>query len=301
MDNHFILEDRLQKIRQIYKEYNLEDNASVSFSGGRDSLVASKLLDMAIPSNKIPRIFVNTGLEFVETVAFVKRCQKVDNRIQIITPKYSAKTCFTEYGYPFKSKYHSHLLHLYQRQPTAESALKYANRGDHSQWACPDKLRYQFSPDFQLKVSDKCCYKMKKEPLAKWAKENNRSIAITGMRRAEKGLRNDLPCLSFQNEKLKLFSPLAPLTDEFVFWFCETYHIQCSLLYYPPYNFKRTGCVGCPFNTELHENLQTLKELCPIDYRRAVNLFGAVYEEYSRIGYRRFTPEEGKLYYAERT
>lgn len=292
MDEQFILKDRLQKIRQIYHQYDLEKNASLSFSGGRDSLIASKILDIAVPENQIPRVFVNTGLEFVETVAFVKCCEKVDKRINIITPKYSAKICFADFGYPFKSKYHSHLLNLYQRNPKAESALKYASRGDHSQWACPDKLRYQFSADFQLKVSDKCCYKMKKEPLAKWAKEHNRTIAITGMRRAEKGLRNDLPCLSFKGQKLHLFSPLAPLTNEFVFWFCKEYGIECSRLYYPPYNFERTGCIGCPFNTKLHEDLQVLKELSPVDYRRAVNLFGAVYAEYSRINYRGFSKNE---------
>ena len=52
MTNDFILEDRLQKIRQIISEYG-EDQFYISFSGGKDSVVLSALVDMAIPGNKI--------------------------------------------------------------------------------------------------------------------------------------------------------------------------------------------------------------------------------------------------------
>ena len=60
MTNDFILEDRLQKIRQIIGEYG-EDNFAISFSGGKDSTVLSALVDMAILGNMIPRVFADTG------------------------------------------------------------------------------------------------------------------------------------------------------------------------------------------------------------------------------------------------
>lgn len=287
-EQQFLFQDRIQKIRQIYKEYDLENVGYISFSGGKDSVIVSKLFDLAIPENRLPRVFCNTGLEYTETVKYVKRCAETDSRIKIILPRYSVKTCFSEYGYPFKSKYHAHLLNLYQRNPNAESALKYVHRGDHSQWACPDKLIYQFSPDFKLKVSDKCCYKLKKEPFTKYSKETGRTIGITGMRRAEKGLRNDLPCLSFRREKLHLFSPLAPCNNEFEFWFIKEFNVILSPLYYEPFNFQRTGCIGCPFAVHVKEQLEIMKEKIPQDYKRAINLFSPVYEEYARIGYRGF-------------
>lgn len=72
MDNEFILQDRLQKIRQIITEYG-EENFYVSFSGGKDSTVLSALIDMALPGNTIPRVFANTGIELNMIVDFVER------------------------------------------------------------------------------------------------------------------------------------------------------------------------------------------------------------------------------------
>ena len=44
--NEFILQDRLQKIKQIINQYG-EENFYLSFSGGKDSTVLSKLVDIA--------------------------------------------------------------------------------------------------------------------------------------------------------------------------------------------------------------------------------------------------------------
>ena len=71
-DNEFLLEDRLQKIRQIINKYG-EDNFYVSFSGGKDSTVLSALVDMALPNNTIPRVYANTGIEYKLILEFVER------------------------------------------------------------------------------------------------------------------------------------------------------------------------------------------------------------------------------------
>ena len=57
----------------------------------------------------------------------------------------------------------------------------------NTKFRCPKMLEYQFTPEFALKCSDKCCLKMKKEPIKKWEKDNSRTIAITGMRNSEGG------------------------------------------------------------------------------------------------------------------
>ena len=72
MDNEFLLQDRLQKIRQIINKYG-EENFYQSYSGGKDSTVLSHLLDMAIPGNKIPRVYANTGIEYRLILDFVER------------------------------------------------------------------------------------------------------------------------------------------------------------------------------------------------------------------------------------
>lgn len=60
----FDLADRVQKIKSINEQYDLENNAFISFSGGKDSTVLSKIIDIALPGNKIPRVFFNTGIEY---------------------------------------------------------------------------------------------------------------------------------------------------------------------------------------------------------------------------------------------
>lgn len=72
MDNEFVLQDRIQKIQQVIRQYG-EENFYLSFSGGKDSVVLSHLVDMAIPGNKIPRVFANTGIEYKLILDFVER------------------------------------------------------------------------------------------------------------------------------------------------------------------------------------------------------------------------------------
>ena len=63
-ENEFMLADRIAKIQSINQQFDLENNAYLSFSGGKDSTVLHYLLDEAIPGNKIPRVFINTGIEY---------------------------------------------------------------------------------------------------------------------------------------------------------------------------------------------------------------------------------------------
>ena len=83
MTNEFILQDRLQKIRQIINQYG-EDNFYISFSGGKDSTVLSALVDMAIPDNKIPRVYADTGIELYMIRDFVLEMQNIDSSITTI-------------------------------------------------------------------------------------------------------------------------------------------------------------------------------------------------------------------------
>ena len=72
-ENEFLLQDRITKIKSKNEIYNLNENAYVSFSGGKDSTVLHFLLDEALPGNKIPRVYLNTGIEYKKVVAFVER------------------------------------------------------------------------------------------------------------------------------------------------------------------------------------------------------------------------------------
>lgn len=73
IDNEFLLMDRVKKIRSINDLYDLEHNAYISFSGGKDSTVLHHIVEEALPGNKIPRVYINTGIEYKDIVKFVER------------------------------------------------------------------------------------------------------------------------------------------------------------------------------------------------------------------------------------
>lgn len=283
-DNEFLLEDRLQKIRSVINKYG-EENFYISFSGGKDSTVLSALIDMALPGNKIPRVYANTGIELNMIRDFVYEMQKTDDRIEIIKPFVPIKQMLEEEGYPFKSKEHSLYVSEYQRMGDASAYYQRYLYPDEKRkrYGCPKILRYQFTPDFNLKISKKCCDKLKKEPLNLWIKQNNKYFTITGMRADEGGSRNNISCFNLKNKK---FHPLVPVTEKWEDWFIEAYNVEICDIYKEPYNFKRTGCKGCPFDIDLQSTLDILEKFFPNERKQCEAIWKPVYDEYRRIGYR---------------
>lgn len=285
--NEFLLMDRLQKIRQIVNKYG-EENFYISFSGGKDSTVLSALIDMALPDNKIPRVYANTGIELNMIRDFVFDMQKTDDRIEIIKPSIPIKQMLEKEGYPFKSKIHAKCVNIYQTDPTKNIWKGYTGQRPkhwHSR-ECPKILRYQFTEENTLRISDMCCVRMKEEPLKNWSKQNNRSIPIIGIMKEEGGRRTRATCLAFFGKKLKAFQPLVPITKDWEDWFIQEYNIKVCDIYNPPYNFIRTGCKGCPFAINLQQELDTLEKYFPAERKQCEIIWKPVYDEYRRIGYR---------------
>ena len=197
------------------------------------------------------------------------------------------KSILQEVGYPFKSKEHSQKVMIYQHSGYGKTVMNYLGKGTKKDFLCPEKLRYNFSPEFKIKVSDKCCYKLKKEVADKWAKENKRPIKITGMRKEEGGLRTSHnACTIFDEGQLIKFHPLQPLNEDFIDWYIKIRNIKLCELYYSPYNFKRTGCKGCPFSLDLQKQLDIMSIYLPEERRQCEAIWKPVYEEYRRINYR---------------
>ena len=111
----FVLEDRIAKIKSINEQYDLENNSYISFSGGKDSTILHYLIDLALPNNCIPRVFINTGIEYLDIVNFVKDLANNDDRFVIIKPTKNIKQTLEENGYPFKSKEHSQRVEQFQK------------------------------------------------------------------------------------------------------------------------------------------------------------------------------------------
>lgn len=112
-DYDFLLQDRIAKIQAINEQYDLEHNAYISFSGGKDSTILHYLIDMALPNNKIPRLFLNTGVEYKDIRLFVKSLAEQDERFIIKNSNVNIKQMLIKNGYPFKSKQHAHNWLIY--------------------------------------------------------------------------------------------------------------------------------------------------------------------------------------------
>lgn len=147
----------------------------------------------------------------------------------------------------------------------------------------------QNPPDFP--ISNKCCEYAKKIPAKKFIQECYADLEITGIRKSEGGIRAANYKSCFSNSKSKGCDTYRP-----VFWYMdgdkkvyeEHFGVQHSRCY-TEYNMKRTGCVGCPFNKHIDEELAVIEKYEPKLYKAAINVFGKSYEYTEK--YRKFTAE----------
>ena len=328
-ENEFLLQDRLGVIRDTIKKYG-EENFYQSFSGGKDSMALYHLINMAVPDNRIPRVYINTGIEYNAMVEWVKELSKTDDRIIMIQPQKNIKESLKENGYPFKSKIFSDYYASFLRNkeevwkvmkeiendPSLKDNYDYIHNLSHStKWVikeyyglrerdgtmyrfgegCPQILRYLFKEGNEMNISDKCCTEMKEKPLDRWRRENKKPIAIIGLMADEGGRRVNAKCTVFKEGRLKVFQPLAKVTKEWEDWFIQENNIRLCKLYYEPYNFVRSGCKGCPFNLKLEEDLATIQKYFENEYKQCQFIWKPVYDEYRRLGYRLSSEEQMKL------
>ena len=299
--NEMILDDRIMVIKQANDKYDLEHKAYLSFSGGKDSTILHHLLDIALPGNNIPRVFIDTGIEYNAIRKFVLKLAENDPRFSIIKPSKPITQTLEKYGYPFKSKEFAHIYSVFQHSGKGKTVQKYLREYDGANYravVCPVCLKPLFDGEpLPFKVSDECCSRLKKRPIKKWERENHRGIAITGIRKAEGGQRMAIKgCILTDGEgNLKKFHPLAVVDDEWENWFIEKEGIELCELYYPPFNFKRTGCKGCPFALDLQEQLSIMEVYMPSERKQCEIIWKPVYEEYRRLGYRLDKEEQLKL------
>ena len=85
------------RIRQWYEYYG--GDVYISFSGGLDSTVLVHMVERVL-DRSIPKVFVDTGLEFPQIREFVRSFYDVE----ILYPEMNFKDVLLTYGYPLISK-----------------------------------------------------------------------------------------------------------------------------------------------------------------------------------------------------
>ena len=117
------------------------------------------------------------------------------------------------------------------------------------------------------------------------------------MQANEGGARLKLTCIiTDKNGDLIKFHPLAVINEQWENWFIDKYKVKLCELYYPPYNFTRTGCKGCPYSLTLEKDLETMEKYLPNERKQCEIIWKPIYNEYRRIGYRLKKTEERKLF-----
>ena len=304
-ENYTIVDSYAKAIRRI------NDNSVIlcSISGGSDSDIVLDIIHNVDDSGKVTYYWIDTGLEYQATKDHLDYLEnKYDIQIKRIKPIKSIPVCVREYGVPFVSKYVSEQmmrlqLHKFQWEDEPLKVLleRYPNCKTALQWWCnayytaengvQQMSRFSISrnkwlkefimqnpPDFP--ISNKCCEYAKKKHAKQFIKEMDADIEITGIRKSEGGIRSANYKTCFSESKSKGCGTYRP-----IFWYADgdkrdyeqfygVEHSRC----YTEYGLKGTGCVGCPFNPRITEELEIIQKYEPKLYTAAVNIFGKSYE-----------------------
>lgn len=279
--------------------------------------------------HKIKYVFFDTGVEYQATKDHLDFLEKKYNiRIERMKALLPIPACCKKYGQPFLSKYVSETMERLQRHnfqwedepfddllikyPKCKSALKWwcswydsdlaknfpTQAGNTSKWSIS---RNAYLKEFilkeppQFKISAKCCTYAKKKVSAEAEVEANADLLVMGIRKAEGGVRAGAykSCYGYESHKgLDVFRPLFWYTQADKDYYCERFNVTHSRCY-TDYGLKRTGCVGCPFNRKIVDELHVIEENEPKLYKACTTMFAESYE-YTRK-YREFvkTMKEG--------
>lgn len=274
------VEKTKMRIREWYEYWN--GQVYVSYSGGKDSTVLLHIARQLYPD--IPAVFCNTGVEYPEVVSLVK---KQDN-ITILRPKKPFHKVIKEYGYPLISKDVAHKIGIVQRNGKNCKVAKYfydMPKGD--MYNCS---RYAYMIDAPFKVSDRCCYYLKEQPIAQYEKQSgNRPIVAlmaSESRRREKSYIQNGGCNAFNNPK-PISTPMGFWTENDVLEYIIEHNIEIPSVYgkiikdeqgkYITTGLKRTGCMYCAFGVKFEKypnRYQRLQHSHPKHYDFMLNKLG---------------------------
>lgn len=248
----------------------------------------------------------NTGLEYRATK---RHLDYLEERYGIEILRCSAEksipAAVREYGQPFLSKYVSQQIErlqrhgfqfedepmdvLMERYPDDTSGIKWWSNG-WSRTARPgwyDIGRNHLLREFMIenppwfRVSDKCCTFAKKNVAKRLNDEMRIDLEIVGVRKAEGGIRTTTQTCFTKGQGTDKYRPLFWFSDKDKATYCQLFDIHHSDCY-GVWGFRRTGCVGCPFNRGVFADLETARGYEPQLVHAVERVFKDAYE-YTRM------------------
>lgn len=245
------LEIKIMKTEQRIKEWVNHwglDGVYVSYSGGKDSEVLVDICRKLYPNIKI--IFINTGVELPGTVKQMLKRKKQGYNIEVVIPKKRFIDIIKEYGYPVVSKEQSQYIHQYRVARSEKTKETRINGNKYGRGKISDKWKYLIDSDF--KISDRCCYWLKKEPIARIEREREIKCIVGTMaeesaQRKSTYLQNG--CNSFESKR-PISKPLGFWLEDDIWEYIKIKNLEISDEY-TKNGRCRTGCAGCLYGANL--------------------------------------------------
>lgn len=244
----FYLEDLKSKFRKL-KNVGGYDKYYLSYSGGKDShFLYWFIKEYSYPEFKdIKIVGVNTYMEHHE---ILKRILK--NCDEVLIPELKPFEIKEKYGSPCFSKAQDYYISLYQKGYRSEALMRHIypskfksedGKEYTSKFVLNNTARELLLSGKLHKVSNKCCYYLKKKTAHDFEKRTGLR-AILGIRGSESLVRKAKYKSCFTKEKK--FTPIHDLSDELLEKIIQKYNIEVPKVYE---HISRTGCMGCPYGS----------------------------------------------------
>jgi len=258
----------LMSQKRIAEWYNHWDGqVYVSFSGGKDSTVLLDMVRVLYPDVKAA--FVDTGLEFPEIRDFVR---SIDN-VEWLKPKLNFKDTIDKYGFPVVSK--EVACYIDQYRSTKKESLR-QKRWSAKVGKIPEKWKFLVNAPF--KISDRCCYVMKKAPIKSFETRTKLKPFI-GTMACDSNIRK----INYTRYGCNAFDIKRPVSAPLGFWLekdvWEYINKFSAVKYSKIYDmgYKRTGCMFCMFGLHMEgkpDRFDLMRETHPKQYAYCMDTLG---------------------------
>lgn len=274
------VEKTKRRIQEWYEHW--DGQVYVSYSGGKDSTVLLHIARQLYPN--IPAVFCNTGVEFPEVLKLVKQ----QSNLIILRPTKPFHKIIQEYGYPVISKEVSHKVSVVQRNGRDCKTARYFEESQKGvKYNC---YVYNYLIDAPFKISDRCCYYLKEQPVKHYEKESGNHPILALMayesQRRERAYIENGGCNAFNNNR-PISTPMGFWTENDVLQYIVENNIKIPDVYgdiikddkgkYITTGEKRTGCMYCPFGIKFDKypnKYQRMQHSHPKHYEYMLNKLG---------------------------
>jgi len=274
-----------KKIKHFYDV--VDGKVHVAFSGGKDSMVLRDIVLSMYPET--PCVFCNTTNEHFEILSFIKTLPD----IVWLQPKKTFVEIMKDEGFPLVSKDVSRGI-TDLRNPTEKNKatrnlrLTGITRAGRKAPSFKIAKKWLFLKDEKFNITDKCCNILKKEPMARYEREN-KTFGFVGTQISESRRRENnwtLYGCNIISEKTKKSRPLSIWNEQDMWAYIHKFNIPYCSIYDDTIDEEtgeiivegeaRTGCAYCAYGANLEKGktnrFQRLQLRKPKQFEKMMNL-----------------------------